>query len=129
MSKLAQVVTLVACISAGTPTDYIDWGFREFPQFLLANAGRRLSIRPRPLPLTSFPIHYPLIVLQFDTEKSELSTASLNKFMVLFEYCNGVINTLAYLLRNREIPFSILNTESGYPDVLCGFYFPIYLAW
>jgi hypothetical protein len=38
----------------------------DFPQSLQANAGTVPSTGPRPIPSTSFPIHYSLIILPFD---------------------------------------------------------------
>jgi hypothetical protein len=50
----------------------------DLPQSLRANAGIVTEIMPRPLPASSFPIHYSLIILIVDAVYSELLTASLN---------------------------------------------------
>jgi hypothetical protein len=44
---------------------------RGFPKSLQANDGTEPRIGPRPLPFTSSPIHYPLIILQFHAMKSD----------------------------------------------------------
>jgi hypothetical protein len=68
-NKLAQVVTSVGCIrevlgsNLGPYIDYPEWSFRCFPQSLREDAGIVPQIRPLPIPFTSFPIYYSLVVL------------------------------------------------------------------
>jgi hypothetical protein len=53
--------------------------FRGFLQSLQANALIVPYTRPRPLPSTSFPIYYSLIILSLGAVWSELLKESLNK--------------------------------------------------
>jgi hypothetical protein len=56
----------------------LTYVFCGFPQSFKANDGTVPSIRPRPFPFISFPIHYSLIV-SFDAISRELLTASLKE--------------------------------------------------
>jgi hypothetical protein len=52
--------------NVGHDTDYPE-GFRGISQFIYANAGIVHHIMPLPFPSKSFPIHYSLTILPFDT--------------------------------------------------------------
>jgi hypothetical protein len=77
----------------GPKDSYPDWGFLWFPWSLQANSRRVHQIRPQSLPFISFPNHWSLIILPFDTTQSQLLTASLNHKQtttnyIYTEYCN-----------------------------------------
>jgi hypothetical protein len=87
-SLLTQVNTLT-CIR-GLPGSYLGrsyWDFYGFTQFFQVNARIILQIRSRPLPSTSFPVHYSLLILLFNVKflQPEMLTASLNKNRVLIQ--------------------------------------------
>jgi hypothetical protein len=66
-NTLAQSVTLLTCTQEAPGSslgrdDYADWCFCDFPQSLQANASLVCQIRKRPLPSTSLPIHYSILI-------------------------------------------------------------------
>jgi hypothetical protein len=76
-SLLAEVESILTCIQevpGANPARHTycpDWALSWFPLSLEANARIVSLIRPRPLPSTSFPIHYSLL-----TNQSKLSMNS-----------------------------------------------------
>jgi hypothetical protein len=67
---------------------FVCFSFSNFEDIILIfiislSFSRQMSdIRPRPLPSTSIPIHYPPNTLPFDTASSELLTFSPNKLWI-----------------------------------------------
>jgi hypothetical protein len=73
--KLKAVYTLKDRTFPAICNKSIPMWEKLFVQYTLqANAETIPQIRPRPLPTTSLPIHYSLIILPFDTVYAELAT-------------------------------------------------------
>jgi hypothetical protein len=84
--------------SLGPQTEYCERLFHDISQSLQANDGIVPQIRPRLFPSALFSAHYPLIILWFDTVKSELQRASLHKLRTqILSFCTLSISTCCYL--------------------------------
>jgi hypothetical protein len=79
MATLLTFVHEVPFLNFSQATDYSDWRLRDISQSLQENAEIVVKLITRPLPSTSFSIHWSLIILAFHPE---LLTTPLNKSFI-----------------------------------------------
>jgi hypothetical protein len=89
--------------------------FRSFPKSAQTNAGIDLEMGQNPLPSTSFPIHYTLIIQISDAMWSELLTAKLNKPQIHVMSCD-VTENLDIYDKNRITTSEPTCTRAWIPD-------------